>query len=488
MRIAAVVGVLIVALHGAGFVWLAQRSGGHELAIDISNVHLDGGPGLVRKRWTETFRGGFTREVGVTQLVGPFQDPAKPACTGRLMIDQQFLTDQVAPVMQKMIDGELRGQNIFPIGDYKKLVGLSLAWAQQESNPGDHHLLGKAGAPNGYVRASARAVFDRVEVPVVVALIPERAGDDMKFRIAAQADLDFDNRVLQWVSDKVGADAIATKIAREQIDDVLVTTFAPPPPFDLGGGQTLQFTFCDAPVEIVDHAYGALPFGVVIHRLDAAPEILPPRFGLSTRTHARPRSTFAIDLDIDALNALLYEVWRTGWLDDRLAEVGLDRRFNNDPTVTEYLDLRISAVRLALPPVIEPGPGDMLRLAADARVAIASGQQTAVGRVYGALDFKLLQGLQPLVTLGGLELSCERTPTVLVPCYGDLVAAIRGRGSEFQGALTDAFSALIADIFVNRHLGAEGLPVDLVIDHADTSLSGRATLHLELGGKLVTSQ
>ena len=56
--------------------------------------------------------------------------------------------------------------------------------------------------------------------------------------------------------------------------------------------------------------------------------------------------------DEDALNALLYELWRSGYLDRRLAGAGLDRRFNDDPLVTELLSIRISPPRLALPPVI----------------------------------------------------------------------------------------------------------------------------------------
>ncbi|HTL35150.1 MAG TPA: hypothetical protein VL326_18605, partial [Kofleriaceae bacterium] len=108
MKLAAAIGVLLVALHGAGFYWLAQRSRGEELTVDVSQVHLEGGPGLVRKHWTKSYRGGFVRDVGVTQLVGPFQDPARPACTGRIVIGQTFLSDQLAPIMMKTIDEQLQ--------------------------------------------------------------------------------------------------------------------------------------------------------------------------------------------------------------------------------------------------------------------------------------------------------------------------------------------------------------------------------------------
>ena len=135
--------------------------------------------------------------------------------------------------------------------------------------------------------------------------------------------------------------------------------------------------------------------------------------------------------------------------------------------------------------MIEPGPNGALRLVADARVAIADGDVTTIGRLYGALDFHFAKSLAPVaVDLGALELSCERTPTSLVPCYGDLVAALRDRGAEFHGALTTAFAKLLAEIFVDRHLGAPGLPAELVIHGSVPSLAGGA-VHLELDASLM---
>jgi hypothetical protein len=496
-------GIAIVAVHLAGFVWLASRSRGTELAIAApartAASSPAGGPGLVHQRWSTSYRGGYTRSIGATQLVGPFQDPDHPACSGRVVIGQRMLDDSttstttIAGVMRQMIESELRGQDIWPIGRYKRINKLSLAWVKNETSFREKRMLGKAGAPDGFIRAKATVAFDRVEVPVLVALVPQRAAGALSFKIVAEADLDFDNRALQWISDKVGADNIATKIAREQIDDVLVTTFAPPPPFDLGDGQTLQFTYCDGPVDIVDGAYGALPFAVAFGRAPGSPDVLPPRFTMGSRPAPSPSTLLAIDLDVDALDALLYELWRTGWLDKRLAEVGLDTRFNTDPIVTEYLSIRVSPLRLALPPVISPGEPGSLRLAADARVEITDGATTTTGRVYGALDFRFApptatSDLPTAVEIGALELSCERDPLTLVPCYGDLVSALRDRGSEFHGALTEAFAKLLADIFVDRRVSAEGLPVDVVIERAVPSLAAGGTVHLELAGMLAPAQ
>lgn len=513
MKLATLAGLAIVAAHAAGFAWLADHSAGTELSVELRDplaadghvppaiadrVHTerDPGPGLARTRWRVAYRGGFVREVGATALVGPFQDPHAPACTGRVVVGQRLL-DEMAPVMQDMLARELRGLDIFPIGVFERLASLSLEWARAESNPRDRGLLGNAGAPDGYVRARARVVFTRGEVGLLVAFIPQRitspaagstSGTSLTFRIAAAADLDFNNRILRWLGDKLGADRIATGVARDQMNDLLVTTFAPPPPFELPDGQTLQFTYCDGAIEIVDHAYGALPFAVAFSPRPGAPHVLPPHLPAGPRPTPRADTTLALDLDADALDAMLYELWRTGWLDRRLAEVGLDRRFNTDPIVTEYLSIRISPPRLALPPVITPSP-DGLRLAADARVAISDGARVTTGRAYGALDFRFLPhaaaDLPIAVDLGALELACERSPTTLVPCYGDLVAAVRDRGAEFHGALTQAFAALLDDIFVDRRLSAPGLPAQLAIRGVVPSVTRSGTLHLELAGTLV---
>jgi hypothetical protein len=343
------------------------------------------------------------------------------------------------------------------------LKDLHLRWAELSAHPDDAALV--RTAPHGYVRVSATVVFDRVAVPIVVALVPD--GPGVHFRIAARAELAFDNRVFQWVSDRLGGDRLATRLARRQIDDVITTTLAPPPPFALDDHQQLQFTYCTDPIQIAEGAYAALPFAVAFTGapVHVATPLPPPT--------AEPLS---VDLTVDALNALLFELWRTGWLDRRLADAGLDRRFNTDPTVTEYLSVRISPPHLALPPVVTPD-GTKLRLAADARLTIADGATTTTGRLYGALTF----AFPTSVDVGALELSCERTPSVLVPCYGDLVAALRDRGPEFHGALTEQFLKLLDAIFVARHVA--GLPADVTLDGATPSLKG-STLHLALDARV----
>lgn len=466
----ALAGVALVAAHAALFGALADRAPRDlEVTAGVASIPAavtrEGAP-LVRTRWTVHYRGDFVREVGDTQLAGPFQQPG--ACTGRVVVGQQLLDHGVTPAMAAQIDAELRGESIFPVGDYRKLKDLALRWARLDAHPDDRAMIGDA--PHGYVRVAATVVFDRVEVPIVVALIPEGAG--AHFRIAARAELAFDNRVLQFVSDKIGGDKLASRLARRQIDDVLLTTLVPPPPFELedpaaGGHQQLQFTYCDGPIEIAEGAYGALPFAVAFSgNVAHVPVAMPPPTG----------DPLSIDLAPDALNALLHELWRTGWLDRRLAEAGLDRAFNTDSTVIDFLSVRISAPTLALAPVVTPA-GNKLRLAADARIAIVDEGQRTIGRVYGALDLAMPGGID----LGALELSCEKTGATLVPCYGDLVAALRDRGADFHGALTTQFTRLVETIFTDRQIG--GLPADLTIQRAEPSVTA-GTLHLKLDASI----
>jgi hypothetical protein len=523
-RWAGALGLAIAAAHAAGFAVLAERCRGVELAVELAapgqasagapalegavpealarrvETHLEGGgPGLVRRTWTVRYRGGFSRAVGAARLVGPLQDPAARACTGRIAVSQRLLDDgragpgTIAAEMGKALTAELAGESFLGVGSFRRVEALSLRWAQLAGHPEDLFLV--RGAPHGYVRAAARLVFDRIAVPLVIALVPRPATAELRFEIAVRAELDLGNRVLQWVSDRLGADAFATRLAQRQIDDGLAVVLQPPPPLELPGGQTIAFGYCSDPPEIVDGAWGALPFAVELGRDARDPQLLPPRRGRAPRAPLGETAELGIDLDLDALNALLFELWRTGFLDRRLAEAGLDRRFNEDPIVTEFLSIRISPLSLALPPVLAPTARG-LRMSAEARVAITSGGAgpPTIGRVWGGLDFGFARRVdEPVsVDLGALELSCERTPTTLVPCYADLVAAMRDRGADFHGELTRAFAGLLADLFVGRRLEEPGFPAALVIHAAAPSVIAapapappNASLHLDLDAALV---
>ena len=500
-----IIGLIVVAAHAVLFALYVPSCRRPELALELKGgvqevgfptaqpdeVHGEGVAGLGYRRYTTRYRGGFTRSVGIATYE-PRRANDKPACTGRVVVGQKLLDDGKASpgtiageMMQSMTD-ELAGESYFPIGEFEKVESVSLSWRELAKHPED---IGLVGAAQHYVYAKAVLVFDRISIPIFVAMVPEMTAEKLSFTITAIAQLQIGNGVAQWLSDKLGGDALATRLARRQIDETLITTIGAPPPFTLPDGQELTFVYCDGAFETIEGVSAALPFGVAIGKVAARPELLPPKqTGPARYLPLSPNATLAIDLAIDGANELLFELWRTGFLDRQLAKAGLDRKFNEDPIVTEYLTLRISPPRLAHPPVVG-STGQGLAMFADARVTIRDGEQETIGRVWGGLDFTFAGGLEPIVVnLGALELSCEKPPAFLVPCYADLVGALRDRGSEFGGELTRTFATLLDDIFVDQRVGASGLTADIVIRAARTSLvsePGKGSLHIELDAGLV---
>jgi len=456
------------------------------------------GPGLHRLRWTVRYRGDFERSVGAVQLVGPFQDPRRPPCTARVVVGQRFLDDghagpgTVAHAVAAALTHELRGLHQFPVGDFTGVHDVTVRWATRAAHPEDRGLLA-AGDPAGYARATATIELDRVTVPVVVALVPRLDGDRLRFAVRVRARLDFGNRVFNWLSRELDGDDFATNLAREQLDAGLVAALGPPPPLDLGAGRTLRFDYCGQPPEVRDDAWAQLPLAVVLGDAVGPDRILPPALGPAPHPAPPPDGTVTLDLDLDAVNAILYELWRTGFLDQELDVAGLDRRFNTDPTVVDLLSVRLSPLRLPLPPVVTARAGG-LRLAAEAVVTIGDGGGAVLGRIWGGLDFAFPSAPAPAVgvdvTLGPLELSCAPSPRERVPCYADLVAQLRGRAGDVHGALTRTFAAVLTDLFVDRHVTADGVPGELVIHSVRTRTvpaapgSPNALVRLELDATL----
>jgi hypothetical protein len=491
-----IAGVAIVIAHALALPALLRAFARPELAVEIRGApaaareSIDGrvddalvprleidddgapGPGLHHRRWTVRYRGGVTRAVGAVQLVGPFQDPAAPACSARVVVGQRFLDDghaspaTVAHTVVAAIGGELRGDHHWTIGSFRRVRDVTVGWAQLTAHPPDAFLVRATDAPS-YVRATATVEFDRVDVPMTVLLVPAVREGRLRFDVRVRARLDFGNRVFDWISDKLDGDDFATQLARQQIGDGLVAALGPPPPLDLGGGRTLRFEYCGRAPEVVDGRYASLPLAVAIGGPTGDQKILPPRFGPAKPAAPPPDGTITLDLDLDAVDAILYELWRTGFLDEELARAGLDRRFNGDAAVQDLLSVRLSPLRLSLPPVVRAMP-DGLRLDAEALVNLGDGARTTLGRVWGGIDFRFARSGSAIgvdVTLGALELSCAAggAPRTLVPCYADLVAALRDRAGDLHGALTEAFARILGELFVGRKVGADGVPAELEI-------------------------
>jgi len=485
----AALGIAIVVANLAAFAVIEQRSTGVELAVELSGrsgtvpaaiadrVEIRAelpAPGLRRTRWSIEYRGGHVREVGATALVGPFQ--AAGACSGRVIVGQKLL-DALAPVIATIVKRQLAHTEIFGLGAFERVDGTTLRWARVETHLLDAALVGQA--PDGYVRATATVQFERAAVPLTIVLVPVRDAAKLRFRVAVHGELRFASRVLEWLSEKLPTDQLVSQVASEELDSAIITTLAPPPPIELGDGQALRFTYCDAPVEIHDGAWGALPFAVAFD--GGAPVHVAP----GPRLAPRADTTLALDLDVDALNAMLFELWRTKWLDRRLAEAGLERRFADDATVAQYLSVRVDAPTLALPPVVEPA-GDHLRLAADARIAIHDGDASTIGRVFGALELRFPADVPGSVKVSPLELACERGPTTLVPCYADLVAGLAARSGDFDGALGRRLAELVERIFAGQRIAVDDVPAAIEVHGATLALApGARGVHVELDAELL---
>lgn len=444
----------------------------------------DGGaPGLVWNRWTVRYRGGIERSVGAVQLVGPFQDPAAPPCSGRLVVGQRLLDDgaastgTIAALIASELSHELAGESFVGVGTFQRVEDVHAAWATFADHPIDVSLFPEAAfrapRPVGYFRATAVVVFDRVRVPVVIGAVPRvdaaAKGPSLGFTVGVRAKLDFGNRTLDWLNNRVGGDKLVSRAVSKQLDTALLAALGAPPPLELPGGRTLVVELCaDQPVAVDDLAWAAVPLrwklGGPVPDPAGGPTIRPPL--RAPAAFAAPSRDIAItlDLDLNALDGLLYELWRTGWLDEQLDQVAAHDRFNRDRTVATYLTLQLSPLRLALPPTLRPTGTTGLALDVALSVNIADGRLVTPGHAWTTLALGLKEGaafIEADVGVTALELSCEPSPALMRPCYGDVVGAIRGAAPGAHAQLAGALTSALTGVFAPRRLDTDGSPAAL---------------------------
>ena len=201
-------------------------------------------------------------------------------------------------------------------------------------------LLGKAAPRRLRARDGDASCSSASTVPVTVALHPGTQRDRAEVPDRrASAELDFGNRVLQWVSDKLGGDAFATRLAREQIDDVARHRRSqPPPPFELSAGRRSRSrTATDrsrssraatARCRSRSRSAACRRRRRSCRRGSRSGARPRPRADTHARARSRPRRAQRA-----ALRAVAHRLPRsTG-----SPSAGLDRRFNTDPIVTEFL-------------------------------------------------------------------------------------------------------------------------------------------------------
>ncbi len=445
--------------------------------------HDGGAPGLVWTRWSLRYRGGIERAVGAVQLVGPFQDPAAPPCSGRLVVGQRVLDDgrggagTVAAIIAAELTRELAGTSHVGAGAFQRVEDVRAAWATFVAHPLDLGLFPRtalrAPTPAGFFRATALVVFDRVKVPVVIGAVPRVDGGSLGFTVGVRARLEFGNRTLDWLNQKIGGDKLVSKAVSGQLDSALLAALGPPPPLELPGGRRLIVEMCPGePIAFADGAWAAVPLrwklGGPVPSPGGGPAIRPPLRAPVTFAPPSTDTALTLDLDLNALDGLLFELWRTGWLDEQLDAVAAHERFNHHPTVATYLTLRLSPLRLPLPPTLRPTDNGGLALDAAVRVDIGDGRLITPGHAWASLAIALRgdAGIAADVGVTALELSCEPSPGVMRPCYGDVVTAIRDAAPEAHAQLAGALTSALTGVFAARRLEASGSPAALELSDA----------------------
>jgi hypothetical protein len=477
-------GLAVLALHAAALPLLLSRCRAPELALDLAAgatpavVAPDGtvpddaalppalaararrlvdgrdaapgaalAPGVHRVEVEVAYRGGFRRRVGRTVLTGPLQDPAAPPCGVRLVVGQALL-DQIEPLLAAEIARNLKGQYGF-----RRVAELDLGFAGQIDS------LGERG---GGIVMSATLEFSRGTVSVAVVVRPRVEGNALALATAVSAKVRVSNEtaadVISFLGIEKRLDRLATDIAREEVDAALAPIagfLAAPPPVPLEDGRTLALAYCPgAPVVVTTRGYLAVPLAVPFAPAPggARPVALDPG-----PPPGAPDTPLALDLSLDAANAVLFHLWATGFLDTRLAGARLEERFNALPDVQALLTLRLApGARLRLPPTLERGadPARPFTLAVDAGITLEDGALRTPAGLYGRMQLDLRTApdgrLVTDPTITELAVTCEPRPGRLEPCYATIVDWARGGTADLHGPIAAEFASWFDDLVRGR--------------------------------------
>ncbi len=471
-----------------------------------------GGPGMHRREWGVRYRGGFERWVGKTQLVGPFQDPRAVPCALRVILGQSFLggvrslkkpdKGSLPALIAGLVEDEMKGFEQWPLGEFRNVAKLRMRWVAFDdigSRRRQARIRGLAGdgvEVAGILRTTLVLRFEDGKVPLWLAVVPLVADSGLAVRAHVEAEVDFDSRIYQWISDLFDGDELATKAARNELDRALVGAFGLPPPIDLPDGHRLRFDYCRGePIAVVTGQYASIPLSLVSERDgDFRPVLLgPARRGAPLAVPRPLEAPVAVEFELDAVNGVLHQLFTSGFLDEKLGEAGLAARFNGDPLVTELLSVRMGRPHLTLPPTVWQSPGGPpdFRLGVEAGLTISDGAETTPARIYGTVGIAFATAASPApslvaeLTLDELALTCEPEPGLLEPCYGDLVAAFRDRAADVHGLLSEKFTALYSDIVMNRRIDLER--ASFHIDRSELHTRGAAptgAIRVDLYGHL----
>ncbi len=500
--IALCAGIAVVAGHAAAFPWLVQRLDrspltvrvrasmvapgpalsvaaeipgdaaararllvdGQEIGPAVEAVDLARPPGLHRVEWRARYRGGIERRVGWTQLVGPFQDPARPPCSARLLVGQQFLDDgragpgTLAQLLARLVEHQMSGFEAFPVGSFERVRAISMRWASPAGE-------------DGHLRVVLELGFTRAALELTIRIAPHLAGGEMKLVSRTDARVRLRSRFVQWVSDLIHGDEIAGRMARREIGAALDDIMTAPPPLPLGGGRSVQLTYCAGrDIEVVGGSHAAVPLAVDLAPASAvarragragAPILLPADLGSAPAAMTAP---LAIELDGNALNGLLYVLWASGYLEEALAGSGIVDRFHRDPIVAELLSVRARGPWLPLPPTLVPSTraGQSYEIGVASSLWLEDVGLRTPAHIFGRAGFDLTTGsgapssAAPRLSLHDLGLTCEPEPGLLEPCYPELAATLIERAPEVHGQLSAWFAEVLAELLIDREIAPSG--------------------------------
>jgi hypothetical protein len=414
------------------------------------------GPGLHRVEWRVEYRGGVVRRAGIAQLVGPYQDPAQPPCSGRLLFGQRLLDDgaagpgTLAGIVKALAAHELGGFDRWPVGRFERVRKVSLRWVAVALGVGPH------------LRADIDIDLSSASIGLTVRIAPRIVDGALKLSARTGARVHMASRVAQWVVDLVSADAMLARFAHREIASALDSILTAPPPLDLGGGRSLELVLCPGrDVEIVADAYAAVPLAV---RLDAASAAAASRGRARAPVllaadpplpDAPLDAAVAIELDGNALGGALYVLWATGLLEEELARSGVVERFHADPLVADLLSVRVRGPELPLPPTLTMSrvPTASYQLGVVSSFLLDDGDLHTPAHLFGRAGFQLGRDLDVRVSLSELGLTCQPSPGVLEPCYPELAAELVARAPELHDELSSWFSGMVASWLVGRDLG-----------------------------------
>jgi hypothetical protein len=413
-------------------------------------------PGVHRLEWQARWRGGHTRRIGRTVLAGPLQDPAAPPCGVRLVVGQALL-DALEPVLVARVRAGLRGQ----LG-FRDVAAVDL------------HVDGGDSARRPGLALHLELAFSRGRVPVDVRVVPALVDDRLVLTADVQAEVELSSTWLAGAIELVGQterlDGLVTQVAESEVDKVLgpvAAVLSHPPPIDAGQGRRVELRYCrGVPIEVVHGRSLAVPLAVpMAPRADGIlPVDLPDRAPLPP-----PDAPLAVDLSLDAANAILHQMWDAGRLDLALADAGLERRFNDSEAVRDLLTVRAGRPRLALPPTLEPS-GDAarpVRLSVEAEILLTDGDRTTPARLFGQARLDLRTSREPgampraraQIAITALALTCLPRPGQLEACYATLFDAAAARSAELSEPIARAMEQWFDSLLTDREVGgAPGAP------------------------------